>query len=95
MLGGKLGLKPGDRVLLVYLPSLDFIVAFLACLMAEIVPVPVFPPGRSIRGQRRGRLTWLDCLGEEVEMVTLDQFESRLSTLLSDPASRMAKAASD
>ncbi len=35
----------GDRVLLVYPPSLDFIVAFIACLRASIVAVPVFPPG--------------------------------------------------
>ena len=34
----------GDRVLLVYPPSLDFIIAFLACIRASIVAVPVFPP---------------------------------------------------
>ncbi|CAI5704013.1 unnamed protein product [Peronospora effusa] len=39
-----LGLKPGDRVLLVYPPGLDFIVAFLACLKAGVVAVPVYPP---------------------------------------------------
>ncbi|TFJ83296.1 hypothetical protein NSK_005360 [Nannochloropsis salina CCMP1776] len=37
-------LRKGDRVLLVFLPSLDFVLAFLACLMAGVVPVPVFPP---------------------------------------------------
>ena len=37
-------LLPGDRVLLVFLPSLDFIVAFLGCIQAGLVPVPVFPP---------------------------------------------------
>lgn len=30
--------------MLVYPPSLDFIIAFIACLMAGIVAVPVFPP---------------------------------------------------
>ncbi|KAJ0406452.1 hypothetical protein ATCC90586_001931 [Pythium insidiosum] len=39
-----LGLKPGDRVLLVYPPGLEFIVAFLACLRAGVVAVPVYPP---------------------------------------------------
>ena len=37
-------LRPGDRVLLVYLPSLDFIVAFIACLRAGLVAVPTYPP---------------------------------------------------
>lgn len=40
----KLLLEKGDRILLVFLPSLDFIVAFLGCLMAKVIPVPVFPP---------------------------------------------------
>lgn len=39
-----LGLEPGDRVLLVYPPSLDFVTAFIGCLVAGIMPVPVAPP---------------------------------------------------
>mmetsp|Transcript_43917 Transcript_43917/g.49765 ORF Transcript_43917/g.49765 Transcript_43917/m.49765 type:complete len:802 (-) Transcript_43917:24-2429(-) len=38
------GLKRGDRALLVYPPSIDFSIAFLACLKAGVVAVPVFPP---------------------------------------------------
>lgn len=38
------GLKPGDKALLVYPPSLDFMMAFLGCLKAGIVAVPCFPP---------------------------------------------------
>lgn len=38
------GLKRGDRALLVYPPSLDFMVAFFACLKVGVVAVPVFPP---------------------------------------------------
>lgn len=37
-------LSPGDRVLLVYPPGLEFIEAFLGCLYAGIIPVPVPPP---------------------------------------------------
>ena len=37
-------LRRGDRVMLIFLPSLDFILAFLACLRAGIVPVPCYPP---------------------------------------------------
>jgi acyl-CoA synthetase (AMP-forming)/AMP-acid ligase II/acyl carrier protein len=40
----KLSLKAGDRVLLVYPPSLDFIIAFFGCLMVGVVAVPVYPP---------------------------------------------------
>jgi thioester reductase-like protein len=37
----------GDRVLLVYPPGLDFIVAFFACVKLGAVPVPVPPPDAS------------------------------------------------
>lgn len=40
----KWNLTPGERVVLVYPPSLDFIVAFISCLKAGIIPVPVYPP---------------------------------------------------
>lgn len=36
--------EPGDRALFVYPPCLDFVVAFFGCLMARVVPVPVYPP---------------------------------------------------
>lgn len=35
---------PGDRVLLLYQPGLDFIFAFFGCLYAGIIAVPAFPP---------------------------------------------------
>ncbi len=38
------GFLPGDRAVLVYPPSLDFIEAFLGCLAAGVIPVPVYPP---------------------------------------------------
>jgi thioester reductase-like protein len=37
----------GDRVLLVYPPGLDFIVAFFACVKLGAVPVPIAPPDAS------------------------------------------------
>jgi natural product biosynthesis luciferase-like monooxygenase protein/amino acid adenylation domain-containing protein len=36
--------QPGDRVLLVYPPGLDFIGAFFACMYAGVVAVPAVPP---------------------------------------------------
>lgn len=38
------GLAPGDRAVLVYPPSLDFLKAFMGCLAAGVLPVPVYPP---------------------------------------------------
>uniref|UniRef100_A0A2N9HH20 Carrier domain-containing protein n=1 Tax=Fagus sylvatica TaxID=28930 RepID=A0A2N9HH20_FAGSY len=43
-------IKPGDRVLLVYVPGLDFIDAFFGCLRAKVLPVPVLPPDPLHRG---------------------------------------------
>ena len=40
----KAGVEVGDRVALVFPPSLDYILAFLGCLMAGVIAVPVFPP---------------------------------------------------
>lgn len=36
--------QSGDRVLLVYAPGLEFIGAFLACCMANVIAIPCFPP---------------------------------------------------
>jgi thioester reductase-like protein len=38
------GLRPGDRVLLVYPPGLELIAAFIACARIGVIPVPVYPP---------------------------------------------------
>jgi acyl-CoA synthetase (AMP-forming)/AMP-acid ligase II len=35
---------PRDRVLLLYPPSVDYMVGFFACLCADLVAVPLFPP---------------------------------------------------
>lgn len=45
----KGGLQRGDRAVLVYPPSLDFMIAFLACLKAGVIAVPVFPPNPTRR----------------------------------------------
>ena len=37
-------ISPGDRVLLVFTPGLDFMVSLLACFKANVIAVPVFPP---------------------------------------------------
>jgi acyl-CoA synthetase (AMP-forming)/AMP-acid ligase II len=37
-------LAPGARVVLLFPPGLDYVVAFLACLYAGVVAVPAYPP---------------------------------------------------
>src|SRR5712691_3945309 len=39
--------RPGDRVLLLYPPGLEFISAFFGCLYAGMVAVPAYPPNLS------------------------------------------------
>jgi acyl-CoA synthetase (AMP-forming)/AMP-acid ligase II len=43
------GLRRDDRVVLAYTPSMEFVTAFLGCLRAGVVPVPVPPPDPSGR----------------------------------------------
>jgi acyl-CoA synthetase (AMP-forming)/AMP-acid ligase II len=42
-------MAPGERAVLVYPPSLDFMIAFIACLKAGVIAVPVFPPNPTRR----------------------------------------------
>ncbi|MDB5339985.1 MAG: non-ribosomal peptide synthetase, partial [Planctomycetaceae bacterium] len=37
-------IEPGDRVMLLFYPGLDYIAAFFACLYAGAVAVPTYPP---------------------------------------------------
>lgn len=43
---------PGDRALLLYPSSLDYIVGFFGCLYAGIIPVPNYPPKRNKADRR-------------------------------------------
>ena len=36
--------KPGDRALLLVPPGLDYVAAFFACLCAQVIAVPAYPP---------------------------------------------------
>ncbi len=40
------GARPGDRVILLYPPGLDFITAFFGALYAGVIAVPCYPPHR-------------------------------------------------
>jgi fatty-acyl-CoA synthase len=41
---GKLGLKKGDRLALMMIESHEFVLSFLGCVLAGIIPAPVPPP---------------------------------------------------
>ncbi|HAC65564.1 MAG TPA: AMP-dependent synthetase, partial [Cyanothece sp. UBA12306] len=74
----KLGLQ-GERALLMYSPGLEFIVAFLACLYAGVVAVPVYPPKRN---QSLDRLQAIikDC--QAVEVLTTSAIKANLEQSL-------------
>ncbi len=39
--------SPGERALLLYPSGLEFIEAFLGCLYAKVIAIPVYPPKRN------------------------------------------------
>ncbi|MQM06028.1 hypothetical protein Taro_038849 [Colocasia esculenta] len=61
--------KPGDRVVLIYLPGLEFVDAFFGCLRAKVVPVPVLPPDPLQRGGQA--LTKLDNVSKVCSAVAI------------------------
>ncbi len=55
--------RPGEHVLLLYGPGLDYIVALFACQYAGVVPVPAYPPDplRAARTLSRLQAIVTDC----------------------------------
>lgn len=51
-LQGKCRIRPGDRVLLLYPPGMDFIIGFFACHAAGAIAVPAFPPRSNRKASR-------------------------------------------
>ncbi|MEH1804166.1 beta-ketoacyl synthase N-terminal-like domain-containing protein [Nostoc sp.] len=48
--------KPGDRVLLLYPPGLEFIIAFFGCLYAGLIAIPAYPPRQNQSIARLGAI---------------------------------------
>ena len=91
-LPGVPALVPGDRALLVYLPSLDFLVSFLACLRSGIVAVPVYPP--DLRSGRSNFVAFSsiarDC-GAKVVLTHLAYYQLMSLAALRDTAVRLLR----
>lgn len=51
------GARPGDRVILLYPPGLDFVAAFFGALYAGMIAVPCYPPHRLQLARSLPRLT--------------------------------------
>ncbi|MGQ4601412.1 AMP-binding protein [Nocardia sp. R6R-6] len=70
---------PGDRALLVFPQSLDFVVAYFGCLYARVIAVPVNPP-RHKKVQDATRAIAADC--RPIAVLTLGAMIETLSPVL-------------
>jgi natural product biosynthesis luciferase-like monooxygenase protein len=70
----RLGAR-GERVLLLYPPGLDYIVAFFGCLYAGAVAVPVYPPRQN---KNMSRLTTIVADAQPAVALTNSQILSRI-----------------
>lgn len=71
----------GERGLLLYNPGIEFIIAFLGCLYAKVIPVPVHP----VRNQREiSRLTGIVEDSQIKFVLTTDNFAANFRQLYRD-----------
>ncbi|MGJ4946581.1 AMP-binding protein [Bradyrhizobium sp. HKCCYLS1011] len=75
------GIGRGDRVLMIYPPGLDFVVAFFATLYAGAIAVPLSPPRRSGSSQIIAAL--IDN-AEPTTILTSSHLEPRIGSILSE-----------
>ncbi|HVJ84269.1 MAG TPA: AMP-binding protein, partial [Caulifigura sp.] len=76
--------SPGDRVLLLYAPGLEFIEAFLACQLAGLIAVATYPPRveRAWQGQRLVAAIAENC--RPAVVLTGGRFASTIQNLVKD-----------
>lgn len=75
-------INPGDVVLLVYLPSLDFVKAFTACLLSGIIPAPLAAPTTLTARDVLALLSTTAAHSRSVAVLSHDEF---LKTVAYDP----------
>jgi len=76
--------SPGDRVLLVYPPGLEFIPAFFGCLYAGAVAVPAHPPARGTDPDATRSLRKIVENCSPTACLTLDSLAAQLHSALPD-----------
>lgn len=75
--------EPGDRVLILVPPGLDYIKAFFACLYAGVVAVPTYPP----TNERNGHRVHAMALDADTRMgLTTAELHPRIEAFLELPA---------
>lgn len=79
----RYNLKKGDFILLVYPPSIDFIISFIACLKAGIIAIPMFPPNplRLDKGIKLFHTVIKECKTKYALTSSLYNFSSTISTI--------------
>jgi acyl-CoA synthetase (AMP-forming)/AMP-acid ligase II/acyl carrier protein len=79
-------LDPGERALLVYPPGLDFMIAFLGCLYAGVLAVPVHAPNPARPERTLDRLKSLARDADPAVVLTTSRLLGRLQPLRSASA---------
>lgn len=65
------GVKRGDRVLLVYMPGLDFVTALIGTMLSGAMPVPCYPPNpEDLKNDLRKIRAIVDTAGTKVALTT-------------------------
>jgi acyl-CoA synthetase (AMP-forming)/AMP-acid ligase II len=68
--------SPGDRILLLYPPGIDFITAFFGCLYAGVISIPLDPPTRACLEQNIPVLEFIINDAEPALILTNNEFLS-------------------
>ncbi len=72
-LRAKLGVERGDRVLLIYVPGVEFVIGFVATMLAGAIPVPAYPPNpRQLANDIRKIGAIVESSGARVALTTKD-----------------------
>jgi acyl-CoA synthetase (AMP-forming)/AMP-acid ligase II len=72
--------RPGDRVLLLYPPGLDFVTAFIGCLYARAIAVPLYPPHPGRLDRARALLAATVADAEPAALLTVPSVHRILAT---------------